>query len=112
MSSLAKLFVVTALCLLLHIPRVEAFYCGRRLVSIGDPQVTVRYKCGDPDDIEWRVTYRVVYSHDPYSGERETTYEPVVIEVWTYNFGPRRFVEELSFEQGRASDIQPIGYGY
>ena len=34
-----------------------------------------------------------------------------VIEVWLYDFGPRRFMEELSFENGRLIAIESLGYG-
>jgi hypothetical protein len=41
-----------------------------------------------------------------------TIYVPVVIEVWLYDFGPQRFVQEVSFEHGRVVALQPVGYGY
>ncbi len=76
------------------------------------PQVSVQRKCGDPDTTEWRITYRALPIQDPYSGDWVTVYTPVAIEVWLYNFGPQRFMEELSFESGRLVSIQPLGYGY
>ena len=89
-----------------------AFYCGRRVVALGDPQYKVHRVCGDPDERQWRVTYRAQSSQDPVRGAPGTIYVPVVIEVWLYDFGPRRFVQEVSFENGRVVALQPLGYGY
>ena len=89
-----------------------AFYCGRRLISSGDPQYKVQRLCGDPADRQWRVTYRPHSVPDPRSGASVTIVEPVVIEVWLYDFGPQRFVEEVAFEDGRVVSVQPLGYGY
>lgn len=32
-------------------------------------------------------------------------------EEWTYNFGPRRFMQVVTFENGRLIDVQSAGYG-
>ncbi len=90
----------------------EAFYCGRRLISSGDPQYKVQRLCGDPNDRQWRVTYRSHSVPDPQSGELITRDEPVIIEAWIYDFGPQRFLEEVAFENGRVITVQPLGYGY
>jgi Protein of unknown function (DUF2845) len=91
---------------------VWAFRCGNRLVSQGETQSDIWSKCGAPDTTERRVKYRALPGYDPYTGARSTLYMPVVIEVWVYNFGPQRFMKELSFEEGRLIDIQQLGYGY
>ena len=104
----------------------RAFYCGNRLVSPGEPQTLVWYKCGAPDFTTWRVSYRTPSEHHGlgagtrhfgfrtrhFGGAAPHGYVPVVIEVWVYNFGPRRFLQELSFENGELIEIEPLGYGY
>jgi hypothetical protein len=104
----------------------EAFYCGHRLVSPGERQTVVWYKCGEPDLISWRVHYRAPSeSHGFGLGAHHFGFRthrcdetassgvwPVVVEVWVYNFGPRRFLQELSFADGCLIDIEPLGYGY
>ena len=89
-----------------------AFYCGRRLVSVGDPQYKIQQVCGDPDDRQWRVTYRTQSTQNAVSGAPTTIAVPIVIEVWLYDFGPQRLVEEVSFENGRVVAVQSLGYGY
>ena len=110
-SAWSTLPIVVVSFVVLLVSETEAFYCGARVVSIGDPQVSVQRKCGDPDTTEWRISYRALPTQDPYSGELVTVYTPVAIEVWLYNFGPQRFMEELSFENGRLMSIQSLGYG-
>ncbi|MBI3800954.1 MAG: DUF2845 domain-containing protein [Deltaproteobacteria bacterium] len=92
-----------------------AVYCGNRLVSLvsgRETQTSVWYKCGEPDTTSRYVHYRAVQETDAFGGTHITGYVPVVTEVWVYNFGPRRFMEEFSFENGRLSAIAPLGYGY
>ena len=82
------------------------------MVALGDPQYKVHRVCGDPDARQWRVTYHAQSSQGRVSGAPVTIYVPVVIEVWLYDFGPRRFVQVVSFEHGRVVALQPVGYGY
>jgi len=70
--------------------------------------------CGDPTQIEQREIARsrslrrvlpdgsVVY---------DTVTVTVVQEVWTYDFGPQRFMRRLVFEGGRLLGIETLGYG-
>jgi len=69
-------------------------------------------KCGEPDTTDRRVTYRVPADYDAFGIPRLLSYIPVVIDVWVYNFGLQRFMQELSFEDGRLVDIQSLEYGY
>jgi hypothetical protein len=36
----------------------------------------------------------------------------VPVEEWTYNFGPRRFMRSIRFENGIVTSIETLGYGY
>ena len=38
--------------------------------------------------------------------------ESVSVELWTYNFGARRFMRQLRFENGILKDIKSLRYGY
>jgi hypothetical protein len=35
----------------------------------------------------------------------------IQIEEWVYNFGSQRFMQLLTFEDGRLKQIQDLGYG-
>jgi uncharacterized membrane protein len=78
--------------------------------------------CGDPDDATQRVEYRTVRgrvagpctrSGDKIvcSQTKEQVVE-VVIDEWTYDFGRNRFIEYLTFEQGRLVSVRSGGYGH
>src|SRR5690606_22281593 len=88
----------------------HAFRCGTRLVTEGDPKSKVRRYCGEPVDIQTRVIYRTgltrprfrVQGPDGMEYSREIlipdrSYEEVLVEEWTYNFGPRRFMRLVRF---------------
>ncbi len=89
----------------------RAFYCGRRLVRLGDPQYQVQQICGAPADRQWRVTYHARSFPDPFSGTLGVVYEPVVTEVWRCDFGPQRFVQEVTFDNGNVVAVRPLRYG-
>ena len=91
-----------------------ALRCGRSLVVEGDSQYQVYRRCGEPDLKENRVVYRELRwrgsGYDQPGLETRQT-QPVLIEQWTYDFGSNRFVEVVTFEDGRVISIQPGGYG-
>ena len=42
-------------------------------------------------------------------GDSETV--TVLVEVWVYDFGPQRFMEELTFEDGVLIGSRALSYG-
>jgi hypothetical protein len=72
--------------------------CGNKLVATGDTLYDVRGRCGEPAFTTRRVEYRTVAGYAPGAGASRTL--EVVIDEWTYDFGPRKFVQHLIFEQG------------
>lgn len=89
-----------------------ALRCGNDLVSEGDRSSEVRRLCGDPEQIEERekqVTRGVI---DPLTGGYVEITETIEITEWTYNFGPRRLMRRLRFENGQLVDIDSLGFGY
>lgn len=100
----------------------DGMRCGQRLVSTGDSLYSVRSVCGEPAATDRRIVQRT--GKRKVSGpcfkdrdgqircERveEFTIE-VVIDEWTYDFGPRRFVHFLTFEDGKLIKVATGGYG-
>ncbi len=91
-----------------------AFYCGQLLVKEGDYKLQVLDKCGQPDYSDSRVEYRSTVLRG--SGIQQPGLDfinqvPVQIEEWTYDFGRRRFMQFLHFENGRLIYINNLGYG-
>lgn len=87
--------------------------CGTRLVSVGDYQIEVLRKCGEPDYVDERIEYKTyrVYPR-PHLPIYNDVYGEVVVQEWTYNFGRQRFMQLLRFENGKLKRIQALDYGY
>lgn len=68
----------------------DSLRCGSYLVSVGDPGYEVEARCGQPSD----------------------RYFTADGDIWIYNFGPSRFLEQLRFLNGRLVDISAHGYGF
>ncbi len=88
---------------------------GGRLVGVGDRMLAVRSRCGDPDfadgHVERRTIKRTVYRPGPGIAESVSEEVDVNVDEWTYDFGARRFVYTLVFENGRVAHIVSGSYG-
>jgi hypothetical protein len=99
---------------LAHDPSAHAFWCGNRTVQIGDPQIEVRSLCGEPAGVSERVVTRTVGVQQRVTRGivvQDAVTVTVVVEIWLYDFGPRRFMQELAFEGGRVIAMEALGYG-
>ena len=103
--------------------------CGVRLITVGDYKARVLAECGEPDHVEaWeeeRVynfrhhpAYYGIYEDFEYSDRRYGDEKPyrirkfVLVEEWTYNHGPGRFMDHVRLENGVVQDIRSGKYGY
>ena len=103
--------------------------CGVRLITAGDFKARVLAECGEPDHVEvWeeeRVTkfrdhpgYYGIYENYEYSDRNYEYGKPyrirklVIVEEWTYNHGPGRFMDHLRLENGIVRGIKSGDYGY
>lgn len=89
-----------------------AFRCGTSLALKGDHLIEILKKCGEPD-------YKEKYSKQGFGFHQihpvlslQRTYGTIVVEVWTYNRGPHRFIQQLKFENGFLKEIKSLGYGF
>lgn len=99
----------------------EGFRCDKRLVSEGDSSMEVRAHCGDPDEARQRLESRVISRlvRTPCmkaNGPGVCTVMvqdmiSVVVDEWTYDFGPHRFIQYLTFEQGKLINVESGEYG-
>jgi len=113
------------LCLLttLSTPAL-ALRCGSKIVRNGDHQAKILNICGEPTAVKVHNIYR---SGIPASGIRITEHDhgvsdelivhnrsviEVVVEEWTYNFGPRKLMRVIRFENGFVTSVKRLGYGY
>ena len=120
-----KLFCLSAL--LLVAPAAWGLRCGHKLITDGAPQSKVLKYCGEPESIQarrivraglprYRSRYRVGDSNLT-AADRELLYADrayveVLVEEWIYNFGPRRLMRVIRFENGLVTEIRQLGYGY
>jgi hypothetical protein len=98
----------------------EGMRCGSRLISSGDSTYTVKSRCGDPQDVNRRVETRterrrVRVPCGPGGEARcdrvQEVSADVVVDEWTYDFGPQRFVHYLTFLDGKLARVATGGYG-
>jgi len=107
----------------------ESLRCGVRLITEGDVKARVLAECGEPDYVEvWeeeRVygfsrhpSYYGIYEDYDYRnpdygyGQPYRIKKLVIIEEWTYNHGPGRFMDHLRLENGVVRSITSGDYGY
>lgn len=93
--------------------RADALRCGSKLVAEGDTRAAVAAKCGPPDDVvrRTRLSPAIVWRHGRPYRVSDGLLE-VEIEDWTYDFGPRRFMRRVRFEDGLVVRIETLGYGH
>lgn len=84
----------------------DGLSCDEHGFNLGDTRVAVLMQCGEPF---WRDqrTEELIEKQDNGT-DRKTT---VLIEEWTYNFGPNRFMRIITFRNGAMSDVRTGGYG-
>jgi hypothetical protein len=91
----------------------SALSCDGRLVELGDSEQRVRAVCGEPTSEAAHTELRVA-ALPYYTGYRYGAYAapvPVQITVLVYDFGPTRFIDELTFENGVLRMDRVAGYG-
>jgi hypothetical protein len=101
---------ILLLVALSHVSHAGTLRCSETgaVVSNGDTTTDVLTKCGTPTHREKRRECRE--SRTSVQGSAQTT-DCTMVDVWTYNFGPRRLVHKLIFKSGRLTAIQTHGYG-
>ena len=88
-----------------------AMRCKNKLVLEGMRPIEVISRCGKPDYVEESFEYRTDAIDHRQAGLYFQRERPIKIKEWTYNFGPRRFMQLLRFENGKLISIKSIGYG-
>jgi hypothetical protein len=86
--------------------------CGTRLVSDGASKADVLAKCGEPLSKESRTETTEVKTQDKDTGTSTKTTTQKNIEEWTYNFGPNRLMQVVTFENGVLTDVKSTTHGH
>ena len=94
----------------------QAMRCGTSLVTRGDTQLELLADCGEPDAIErlpaLLVPGATIFGGQVYASPYASPLVPVSVELWTYNFGPRRLMRRVRLESGSVTEIVTLGYGF
>jgi len=91
----------------------DGMRCGSKLIDEGDSIEKVRTVCGEPSEISRREILRqpsYVRGGRRYHIDGDAMVVPV--DLWTYNFGPNKFMRRLKFVDGYLEEIETLGYGY
>ena len=88
-----------------------ALDCHGRLIVIGASPWEVHERCGEPAAIEGVTRYLPQQGYDHVQQRSVQIFVPVQQSIWTYNFGPTRFVYFLTFQEGKLVDIKTGDYG-
>jgi len=119
--------IIVFLCFAYERASADNFWCGGKLILVGLTKYEVLNKCGEPNYKDFRYEKRIkrdfyrdlflsddLYRYRDRQKYREPLFvdEEILIEEWTYNLGPTRFIRYLIFENGRIVDILTGNYGF
>jgi len=97
---------VLLVLLLFAAPPAQALRCGNRLVALGDVELQVRERCGEPFWVDRYIDTEVLGANAPVQYQKD-----VEVAVWYYNFGSRQFISQLVFRDGTLAAQASLGYG-
>jgi hypothetical protein len=119
---IALFTVIYLIALIAWAAPAQAMRCGSRLISEGDPREKLVNECGQPSDVEAWEEERYDYFDRPPPARHYNEFERygnayrvrafIRVEVWTYNYGPSRFIDYVRLENGIVRKIYSGGYGY
>ena len=116
-------YLLLGICILVIAEPAMALRCGNRIVTDGDHKSKILKHCGEPIAVQVTSVYRAGYPRQ-LSRHRldsdnndilliaDRAYAEVVVEEWTYNFGPRKLMRTIKFENGLVVAVRRLGYGF
>jgi len=127
-SILFSLLIILSILSFSH-ARATSLRCGVRLITVGDFKARVLAECGEPDHVEvweeeriygfrYHPGYYGIYENYEYRHRDSDGGQPyrikklVIVEEWTYNHGPSRFMDHLRLENGIVQRITSGDYGF
>jgi hypothetical protein len=89
----------------------HALRCEHKLISVGDHASKLLRYCGEPDSVRSRRARRALVGNIGRTLFPAFA-EDLLIEEWTYNFGPNKLMRIVRLENGIVADIERLGYGF
>lgn len=90
----------------------HALRCESRVIGRGDHASKVLRYCGEPVQVETRRMQQQAWFGDAGLAFNTGLIEEVVVEEWTYNFGPYKLMPVVVLANGVVTDVRYLGYGY
>jgi hypothetical protein len=90
----------------------DVLRCGNRVIARGDHVAKLLRYCGEPVAVQSWVAERGVVGFGTVFRPGFGFVEEVLVEEWTYNFGPRKLMRQIRLENGRVRQVELLGYGY
>lgn len=92
----------------------QAMECGNKLITRGDSVAKVTALCGNPAQVDRTSIVRYasagwVNGQWVQSGGAQVE---IPVEIWLYNFGPDKLMQQIRFEDGRVVKIETLDFGY
>ena len=106
----AALFVLVA-ALAAFPAYADAVDCQGGAVFIGQTALDLLGKCGEPSWSDERIQERSTFVFDPSRQLSEVRKISVIVARWTYDFGPSRFIQTVTLEDGKVVAVDRGGYG-
>jgi hypothetical protein len=105
--------LLLAACLALpQAARADSIRCDGGIVSVGDSKLDLLGKCGAPTLVEEQDVERSRVRLGPGGQALAGRSTIASVERWTYNFGPRQFVQYVTLEGGTVRAVERGSYGY
>jgi hypothetical protein len=105
-------YLLLALLVVAIGPAHADFRCGVRIVDAGSQMFEVLDACGEPVQVTRSSFLRpsvVWVGGRAYLGDELVS---VAVEIWVYNFGSQRLMQQLRFEDGVLVDVVALEKGH
>jgi hypothetical protein len=105
-------YLLIGICALAVAEPALALRCGSKLVLPGDHKTKILKYCGEPTSVAVRTIVRGYVSISDRHHRHMPGYGEILVEEWTYNFGPRRLMRTIKFEDGVVVSVKQLSSGY
>jgi hypothetical protein len=106
-SRMTLIRLLALLGLLLSASGAQALRCGDRVTQLGDHLLQVREICGEPFWVDRHVQLQVRGEGSVLEQSAER-----LVEVWYFNFGSNRLMQQVVFLDSRLQREATLEYGF
>ncbi len=91
----------------------ESIRCGSQLILKGSTSEDLLEYCGKPTQVTSNgTTHGLLGNTYRGSGVIGEATGDIVVETWTYDFGPNQLMQRIRIENGVVVQIDSLGYGH